>query len=203
MEQEQDKTAVETREDIRPVSQKSARSRFFSELLSFAFIALLIVMPIRIFIAQPFIVNGASMEPSFYSGNYLIVDEISYRFEEPKRGDVIVFRPPDDPSIFLIKRIIGLPGEIITIEDGEITIENETNPDGFVLTEPYLTEETSGNTKMILANDEYFVLGDNRDQSSDSRVWGPLSEELIIGEAFLRLWPIEQVAILPGNYQFK
>src|SRR3972149_7285428 len=110
----------------------------FWELLQFAIIALLIVVPIRAFVAQPFIVSGSSMYPTFEDGNSLIGDGISYRFEKPARGDVIIFRFPKDRKKFFIKRIIGLPGESLEIKDSNITIANENNPDGFILNEPYI-----------------------------------------------------------------
>jgi len=128
------------------------------DFIKFTIIALLIVIPIRLWIAQPFIVSGASMEPTFNNGNYLIIDEISYRFEKPKIGDVIIFRYPLDPSKFFIKRIIDIP------KDGE-----------------------------------YFVEGDNREASFDSRSWGNVPEKNIVGRAFLRLWPFNKMGIMPGT----
>jgi signal peptidase I len=151
------------------------------------------------FIAQPFIVSGASMETTFHSGEYLIVDQMSYYFHQPMRGEVIVFKYPRDPSKFFIKRIIGEPGDTITIEDGIVTITNEQNPDGFVLDEPY-AEMMPPAAKMIetLGEREYFVMGDNRDESSDSRTWGVLQEERIVGRAWVRLFPPSAVDYLPG-----
>jgi len=134
------------------------------EFVKFAVISMLIVIPIRLWIAQPFIVHGDSMIPNFENGDYLIVDEVSYQFRRPERGDVVVFRYPKNPSQFFIKRIEGLPGETV----GNIT----------------------------LASDEYYVLGDNTTASSDSRYWGPVKENLIIGRAFLRLWPVASLGVL-------
>ena len=132
-------------------------------------ISLVIIIPIRYFVVQPFFVRGDSMLPNFNDGEYLIIDEISYRFSDPDRGDVIVFRFPEQPSQFFIKRIIGLPTEKIIIKDGTVTIANSKDPTGFVLSEPYLTEITPGSLEIKLDPNEYFVLGDNRDSSSDSR----------------------------------
>lgn len=174
----------------------------FIEILRFALIALLIVLPIRIFIAQPFIVSGASMQDTFHNSEYLIVDQLTYRFHQPERGDVVIFRYPRDPSKFFIKRIIGLPGDTISIENGTVRIQNETHPDGFVLDEPYTSSETSSYGAQTLGTDEYFVMGDNRDASSDSRVWGTLDEGSIIGRAFLRLFPLDRAAVFPGTYDF-
>ncbi|MBI4086564.1 signal peptidase I [Candidatus Kaiserbacteria bacterium] len=175
------------------------QEHFFADLVRFAIIAVLVVFPIRLFIAQPFIVAGASMEPTFENGQYLIIDEITYRLEDPERGDVIIFRYPRDPSKFFIKRIIALPGETITVEGVEVSIRNKTHPDGFVLDEPYINDMRQPTTlSQTLGKDEYFVLGDNRDASSDSRVWGVLKRDLIIGRAFLRLLPIGSASVFPG-----
>ncbi|MEY2665355.1 MAG: hypothetical protein RLZZ480_460 [Candidatus Parcubacteria bacterium] len=170
-----------------------------AEIFRFALIAILIVVPIRMFIAQPFIVSGASMETTFHSGEYLIVDQLSYHFEKPSRGDVIIFRYPRDPSKFFIKRVIGEPGDTITIENGVVTIKNEANINGFVLEEPY-AEKMPPAPKMTetLGDREYFVMGDNRDESSDSRTWGVLQEERIIGRAWARLFPPSSLDYLPG-----
>lgn len=173
------------------------------ELIRFAIIALLIVVPIRVFIAQPFIVSGSSMVPTFTNRDYLIVDEISYRFEEPKRGDVIVFRYPKDPSKFFIKRVIGLPGETVSINSGTVTIKNTTNPDGFTLDEPYIKSTTEqGIAPTTLGDGEFFVMGDNRNASSDSRSWGLLPEKNIVGRALVRLVPVAHAGIMPGDYDF-
>lgn len=170
-----------------------------TEIIRFSIIALLIVIPIRMFIAQPFIVSGASMETTFHSGEYLIVDQVSYHLNDPTRGDVIVFRYPRDPSKFFIKRIIGTPGDTVTIEDGLVIISNEANPKGYLLEEPY-AETMPEASKMVetLGEREYFVMGDNRDESSDSRTWGVLQEERIIGRAWMRLFPPSVVDYLPG-----
>jgi signal peptidase I len=170
-----------------------------TEIIQFALIALLVVVPIRLFVAQPFIVSGASMENTFHTGEYLIVDQLSYYFHTPKRGDVVVFRYPKDPSKFFIKRVIGVPGDTITIEQGTVTIQNESNKDGVVLTEPY-AEPTpiAGRITDTLGDREYFVMGDNRDESLDSRSWGILQQERIIGRAWLRLFPPGEIDYLPG-----
>lgn len=178
------------------------RQRFLSplaEVIQFAVIALIIVVPIRVFIAQPFIVSGASMQETFNSGEYLIVDQVTYRFHEPQRGDVIVFRYPRDPSKFFIKRIIGLPGDKIEIKESVITITNDEHPEGWVLHEPYIRSMKPQPPRSAnLGPGDYFVLGDNRDQSSDSRTWGILRKENIIGRAVLRLFPVERLGLMPG-----
>jgi len=169
---------------------------FIWEITKIVIIALLIVVPIRYFIFQPFFVRGRSMEPNFENGDYLIIDEISYRFRDPQRGEVIVFKYPQNPSQRYIKRIIGLPGETIEIEDGKVIIYQK-NFGAQVLDEssylpPYL--ETPGDTRVSLDENEYFVLGDNRVSSSDSRRWGPLPREDIVGRVFFRAWPFAALA---------
>jgi len=174
----------------------------YLELLRFAFIAIIIVLPIRYFIAQPFIVSGASMEYTFHNNEYLIVDQLTYHFENPTRGEVIIFRYPKDPSKYFIKRIIGMPGETVIIDGNQVTITNKEFPNGKVLDEPYINT-MSGDTylKQTLGDDEYFVMGDNRDHSSDSRVWGTLPKDNIVGRAFLRLFPLNEAGVFPGKYK--
>jgi signal peptidase I len=179
-----------------PEAQKDT---FFSELLKFALIAAVIVIPIRMFVAQPFIVSGASMDPTFETGQYLIVDELSYRFEAPKRGEVVIFKYPKDPSQFFIKRIIGLPGETVHIRSGEVSV-TEVNGTTITLDESYVKNVGNGNVlEKTLNEGEYFVMGDNRPESSDSRMWGILPRENIVGRAFLRLIPFDKAAIFPGS----
>lgn len=170
-----------------------------AEIIRFSLIAILIVFPIRLFIAQPFIVSGASMEPNFHSGEYLIVDQVTYYMNQPMRGEVVVFKYPRDPSKYFIKRVIGLPGDTITIDKGVVTISNKENPDGFTLEEPYAEPlPLSPKFTESLGEREYFVMGDNRDESSDSRSWGALQEERIIGRALVRLFPPDSLDYLPG-----
>src|SRR3989344_8963055 len=165
-------------------------SDFIWETIKIVVVSLLIILPIRYFIVQPFFVRGDSMNPAFNDKDYLIVDELSYRFGGPDRGEVVVFRFPQDPSQYYIKRIVGLPEETVEVAGGRVLIYNRDNPAGFELKERYLNEVTPGEIKVKLDGNEYFVLGDNRDASSDSRRWGPLSKHLIIGRAWLRIWPV-------------
>lgn len=171
------------------------------DLIKFAVFALIIVIPIRMFVAQPFVVSGDSMFPTFHNGEYLIVDELSYNLGTPKRGEVIVFRYPNDPKRFFIKRIIGMPNEEIKINNGEITIINKENPDGFKLEEPYINEKFNLTDSYKTEKDEYFVLGDNRNRSSDSRAWGLLPTKLITGRVYLRLLPLKEISYLPGYFK--
>ena len=198
----------------------SGRSTLWSSIKEWArviVIALIIAIPIRYFIAEPFIVNGASMDPTFSTGQFLIVDRISYRFEQPQRGDVIVFKYPYSEttalggSVYYIKRIIGLPGERVHVKDGKITIETpastSTPSHSFVLDEPYVQSyHLSHETQVFPENgkplgpDEYFVMGDNRAESSDSRVWGPLEYKYITGRPVVRLTPLSAISLYPGEF---
>lgn len=169
------------------------------EFLKIALISLAVVLPVRFFVAQPFVVRGASMEPNFQEGQYLIIDEASYYFRAPERGEIVVFRYPNEPSEFFIKRIIGLPGEQVEVRDGKVWIINHNHPGGFALTEPYLPSDelTTYDTSVTLADQQYFVLGDNRVFSSDSRRWGPLDKKYLTGRVLLRLWPVAQAGGIP------
>lgn len=171
---------------------------FFLELAQIAAVALVIVVPIRYFIFQPFIVKGASMKPNFHNGDYLIVDELSYRLRDPQRGEVIVFHYPKDESQRFIKRIIGLPNETVKIQNGKIAIlDSQQNGVNFDESKylPLLTSSgQDGN--ITLQRNEYFVMGDNRDHSFDSRGWGALARNELIGRVVLRAWPIEAVAFI-------
>lgn len=177
--------------------EKNKSSSFWKEFGKLLLISLLIIIPFRMYIAQPFVVDGASMDPTFGSGDYLIVDEISYRFKIPERGSVIVFKYPRDTRKSFIKRIIGLPGETVSIVDGKITIFNQNNPDGFLLDEPYIERGKQETLSYTLGEGEYFVMGDNRLSSADSRIWGPVPAENIIGRPILQFLP---PAFLPGDY---
>ncbi len=172
----------------------------FLELLRFTILVLIVVIPLRIFVAQPFIVNGQSMFPTFGNGDYLIVDEISYRYSEPNRGEVIVFRLPNNTKRFLIKRIVGLPGETVIINGSKITITKQNN-ELVQLDENYLNGDFSSYGTWELDNNEYFVLGDNRNNSSDSRAWGKLNKDLIVGKTFLRLFPFSNMDLRPGQIE--
>ncbi len=188
----------------------------FWEIVKMVFWVVVIIVPIRVFLIQPFFVQGASMEPNFEDREYLIVNELGYKttevglgsketsfftvkpFKEFRRGDVVVFRYPKNPKIFYIKRIIGLPGEKIEIKDGKVIIYDPQNPNGFVLDESgYLSagEKTTGDQAVTLSGDEYFVMGDNRAYSSDSRSWGPVPERDVMGKVVLRAWPFSKAKI--------
>lgn len=186
------------------MEEKTAKQSFW-ELVRFAVIALVIVIPIRLFIAEPFVVSGASMVPAFSDGDYLIVDKISYRLNNPQRYDVIIFvysdLNPKNEKKFFIKRIVGLPNEIVNIKGNDVTIINEEHEDGFKLEQPFVKNIADNTTHFELKKDEYFVMGDNRPASSDSRYWGAIKRKHISGKAFLRLLPIKNMDIWPGSYK--
>jgi len=155
---------------------------YFLNLIEVVLLLFLVVLPIRIFLFEPFLVKGQSMEPNFHNFDYLIIDKLTYHFREPQRGEVVVFKPPFDKKVFYIKRIIGLPLEKIVIEESKIIIFNKDHPQGFVLNEDYLQGHyTFGKIEVNLGPDEYFVLGDNREVSYDSRKWGPIKRDDITG----------------------
>ena len=174
---------------------------FSWDIIKVAAIALVLAGLVRYFLVQPFFVEGASMEPNFEDGEYLLIYEISYYFKSPQRGEVIVFHYPLDASKYYIKRVIGLPNETVEIKNGGVVIYNDGNPDGFFIDENYLPKEgiTAGNVKKKLGRNEYFVLGDNRPVSLDSRFWGAVPRRLIKGRALIRLLPLARIGILPGN----
>ena len=168
------------------------------DIIKFTITVLIVIIPIRMFIAQPFIVSGQSMLPNFHNGDYLIVNEIVYKKRNPQRGEVVVFRLPSNHHRFLIKRIIGLPGETVSIQEGKVTI---TTKEGKIihLEEPYIRESFSSYGEWKLGDDEYFVMGDNRNNSSDSRVWGELKRNLIVGTPLIRLFPFQDFKLRPGE----
>ncbi len=168
---------------------------FIWEVTKIVIIALVIVIPIRYFLFQPFFVKGQSMEPNFENGDYLLIDELSYHFRSPERGEVIVFKYPQNPTQRYIKRIIGLPGETVKIDNNNIIIFNQQG--GQILDETnYLSSgiPTPGEIQITLDENNYFVLGDNRTASSDSRRWGSLPREDIIGRVVIRAWPFAALA---------
>jgi signal peptidase I len=177
---------------------------FVWEIVKVVSISLAIILPVRYYLIQPFYVKGASMEPNFHDHEYLIIDEISYRFKTPIRGQVIVFRYPKNPQEYFIKRLIALPGEEVQIKDGKVIIYNSEKPEGFTLNESYLPAslETLDNNgaKIEVGANEYFVLGDNRNASKDSRSFGPVDKTFITGKVLFRGWPLEKITIFNKDY---
>ncbi len=187
-------------------SPKYGWKQIVKEIVIFAVIAVCIVLPFRVFIAEPYVVSGASMSPTFETGHYLIVDKISYKLgEEPPRNSVVIFTFPqgtDYPSEEgkdLIKRVIGLPGDTVTEVGNAVTITNAQNQNGFTVDQSYVVHPLPENFSVTLKAGQYFVMGDNRAESFDSRSWGVLPASDIIGRPVLRLWPVSEIGILPGN----
>ncbi len=170
---------------------------YLFEFIQVVVISAAIILPIRFFLIQPFYVKGASMEPTLFDHEYLVIDEISYRVRAPERGETIVFRRPGLPREYYIKRIIGLPGERVVVRGGEIKIFNVANRDGLILREEYIPQDviTDGDTDVTLDAEHYFVLGDNREHSFDSRRFGAITKKSIIGRAWVRGWPVDRVGI--------
>ncbi len=182
---------------------------FILEIIKIVALAFIVIVPIRVLLFQPFFVQGASMEPNFEDGQYLIINEFGFKetdlklmnigsFRNLERQHPVVFRYPLDPKKFFIKRVIGLPGEKVQIKNNEVRIFNTDHPDGFVLDEKEyipLGTPTKGDTIITLKENQYFVLGDNRSFSSDSRMWGPVPKNDIIGEVLLRAWPLDKISV--------
>ena len=190
---------------------------FLLEIIKVVILAFVIIVPIRVFLFQPFFVQGASMEPNFENSNYLIVNELGYKktsfsldgkniftiapYKKLQRGEVVVFKYPKNPSQFFIKRIIGLPGEKVEIKKGQILVYNQDNPEGKILDESaYLSKNVKTSTALddfviTLRDNEYFVMGDNRMYSSDSRVWGPVPDADIMGKVIIMAWPLIAIAV--------
>lgn len=180
--------------DARERGFLSKASAFFLEMIKIAILAGITIGLVRYFLFKPFYVKGQSMEPNFHEKDYLIIDELSYRFREPQRGEVVVFRSPVGEGDYYLKRIIGLPGERVKVEDSKLIVYNLDYPQGVVVEELYLQEETVGVINQTLGPEQYFVLGDNRDQSYDSRRFGPVDKKDIVGRAWVRGWPFSRLS---------
>lgn len=181
----------------RPAARKEELRETLAEIIKVFILAVAVILPIRLFLIQPFYVKGASMEPNFYENEYLIVDKLSPHFKPYERGEAIVFRFPAAERKYLIKRIIGMPSERVVIQNRQIAIYSAEYPDGRALKEdaynPYLLRDQT--IDETLASDEYFVLGDNRPVSFDSEIFGPLKANQITGRVFFRGWPIERLEL--------
>lgn len=181
--------------------EKTTKPDSWWEAIKFALILVIIIVPFRMYIAQPFIVHGQSMDNTFKENDYLIIDEVSYLLREPERGEVIVFKNPINKSQYFIKRIIGLPGETVIVRNGETSVVTKDG-ERLKLREDYLGSDNKINAYRKLGRDEYFAMGDNREVSWDSRFWGALPRDLIKGRALLRLFPPKMIAYLPGEAEY-
>lgn len=189
--------------------QPSAVLGVLKTIFSWIILPGLIVLFLHSFVFQAFYVSGSSMNPDFQDGDYLIIDKVGFTLSnlkatfgldtslDLKRGDVLVFRYPNNPSTFFIKRLIGLPGDRVVVKDGKVTIYNAEHPEGLTLTEPYIDQSmvTQGDVDEVVDKDKYFVMGDNRSPngSFDSREWGQLPRYDVVGVATARLLPINEL----------
>lgn len=162
------------------------------ELFESVAIAILLAVVIRFFILQPFVIPSGSMEPNLQIGDRIMVSKLSYVFSEPKRGDVIVFKYPPDPKRNFVKRAIGIPGETITIRDSQLYVDNIPTPEDYL--PPGL--QFADYKPVEVPAGEYFMLGDNRNNSDDSRMWGMVPEKNIIGKAVFIYWPLDRISLL-------
>lgn len=181
-------------------SPKESIKSYLWDIVKYFVIAFIITLPIKMFIAQPFVVSGTSMVPTFEDKDYLIVDELSYHLRTPLRGEVIVFRFPQNPEKYYIKRIVGLPGETVDVRSEGVYVSTGTSTplhvdDSFI---HYPGGPATGKT--TLKEGEYFVMGDNRAGSSDSRYWGAVTKNLIIGRVYVRVYPFSEAGYLPGEF---
>lgn len=172
--------------------------KFLRSLIEIVVIAGIAVFTVVIFrqYFSPYSISGPSMSPNFHDGDFVFVDQLSYELRPAKRGEVIIFHGPASNGEDLLKRIIGLPGERVVVSNNTVTIFNDENPKGFVLAESYLDPSavTTGAASVTLGEDQYFVMGDNRSVSFDSRSWGALDAERIVGKVALRIWPANTAA---------
>jgi signal peptidase I len=177
---------------------------FIWEVFKVVVISLAIIIPVRYYLIKPFYVKGASMEPNFYNYEYLIINELSYHLNQPARGDVVVLKYPYDTSEYFIKRVIGLPGERVRIANGQVEIINQTYPEGEILNESYLPvgTKTLGEIDITLGPTQYYVLGDNRQASLDSRAFGPVDRQYIIGKTLFRGWPVSRIGLVVNNIKY-
>lgn len=190
-----------------PQDQATTKHHEKRSLFIYTIVALGIALFVRFIVAAPYVVSGSSMEPTFENWDYLIIDKVTYRLSEPQRGDVIVLDMPENTSRALIKRIIGLPGETLAISGTAptVTITNAGHPKGFVLNEPYISSANFGGATdmtVTLGPDQYFVLGDNRRVSADSRLWGILPRQDIVGRVLVRLFPFNEIDVAPGEARY-
>ena len=185
--------------------QKTSFKELFISSVTTVIVVLAIVIPVRMYIGKPFLVNGQSMDPAFATWDYLLIDVFTYQFlHDPERGDIVVFKAPISNHKYFIKRIVALPNERIEIKDGRVIIYNNEFKEGFELKEPYVANynKSYNNVNITLKDDEYFVMGDNRKGSYDSRFWGPLKKDAIVGRAFARLFPFTKIDLFPADYKY-
>lgn len=195
-----------SRKNRSTLTPQSGVKLFIIELFKMGVFTIVTIFIVRTFLFKPFYVRGASMESNFFDNEYLIIDEVSYHLHKPKRGDVIVFSYPNDPSQYFLKRVIGLPGETVIVRNGQVIVISKNFPNGIILNEVYLRSglNTPGDVSATIKEGQYFVMGDNRSASWDSRGFGPISESAIVGRVWIRGWPFDRAqAFSTPNYQLK
>jgi signal peptidase I len=179
-----------------------------SSLLFWIIGIIILVKSVQGFIIQPFIVDGSSMLPTYHNKEFLLVDKFSYLVGKPSRGDVMIFKLYEGGTTpytgkYLIKRVIGLPGERVVVNNGVTTVYNKANPTGFVVDESFIVyKEPRKNSDVTLDDHHYFMMGDNRSQSYDSRDWGPLDAKNIKGQVLLRIYPFSTFGYEPGRHVY-
>ncbi|HSR46933.1 MAG TPA: signal peptidase I [Anaerolineales bacterium] len=167
-------------------------ARLLGELLQTLLVAAVIFLAVN-FVTARIRVEGSSMEPSLHDGELVVVNRLAYRWSDPERGDIVVFRFPLEPDRRFIKRVIGLPGEVVVIVDGQVLVN------GARLEEPYIAAAPRYHGEWTVGQDEVFVLGDNRNNSSDSQTWGPVPFAQVLGKAVLVYWPPPEAGLIPHN----
>jgi len=180
--------------------QTTSEKSWIRELVEFIILIVVIVIPFRIFVAEPYIVSGISMSETYESGHYLIINKFWHKLSDIERGDVLVFKSPNDDKKFYIKRAIALPGETIKITNSIVSVTPVGSDTPKILDEPYIKNATFAELEITLTEEQYFMMGDNRANSYDSRAWGPLDKSAIRGEPILRLFPFNQISLSPGRY---
>lgn len=175
--------------ELEPRSRGKSPVREAIETIVFT---LLIYFIIRTFLFENYRVVGHSMDPTLADGQFVVVNKLLYRLQDPQRGDIIVFRERGDDDRKLIKRIVGLPGEMIEIRNGQVYINER------LVNEPYVQNQARRSyARTVIPEDHYFVMGDNRSNSSDSRNWGSLPRSKIVGKGWLTYWPPELWGLIP------
>lgn len=198
-------------QELQPQQQKQSKTNSWKSELWYLIRSLItfaiIYFIVKAYIAQPFLVKGRSMEQTFSDGDYLIVDQLSYNFTTPKRFDIVVFHTEfiqgGKESEYYIKRVIGVPGDRVVIKDGVVILYKDNGDTPTKLEEDYLISGLKtiapNSIDVVLKDQEYFVMGDNRGNSSDSRYWGPVDREYIVGKPIVRLFPFNAITLFLNN----
>jgi len=199
------KNSSESIDEMAPIGRGffASAGLFFLEVIKVVVLAAITIIVVRSFLFKPFVVEGQSMEPNYYEREYLLIDELSYHLRDPHRGEVVVLRAPVIQKEYYLKRVIGLPGEKIKIENNKVIIYNDGFPQGKVVQESYLDESTTGSISVQLGPDEYFVMGDNRNESYDSRKFGAVQKNSIVGRTWVRGYPFDRITVFKApTYNF-